>query len=376
MTSPIRDDRDLSAAVHSWLSELDGPAPDRGQQIGRIMGQVQAISQRRRLWPRNPFGRGAVGAVTTESETAVVPANGRTTALLRMRTLSALATVVLVTVSLMWVASRPLQQPLVPAGWPVDPADRGLFEGFASLWAGDGTDLLTTREVYGGDAVHSVLWLDHEEVISGDFAIWNRMRASMGVDPGDSELTRLPDHSSGARRYLLTPASPTAASLAGAACVLWVDEARVARHDCILPTTYESEAPPSMVAPDPTSRAAREVLTAAFTDALSASDREAVEVVVSPEITHHVLSANQVYTLEGIDEYWNVLGFGGPGTSVNVDLPAFEGELRWANFSDVSTGTLCVFEARAGLITGHDCIVPSTTTVPVGLTEIGTPPGT
>ena len=96
--------------------------------------------------------------------------------------------------------------------------------------------------------------------------------------------------------------------------------------------------------------------------------------MIALDVTHHVLSTNQVYTLEGITEYRTVMSLGGTTTLIDVDLPAPEGEVRWANFSRVGTGTLCVFWARDGLITRHDCVMPSTTTVPASLTEIEAPP--
>ncbi len=102
---------------------------------------------------------------------------------------------------------------------------------------------------------------------------------------------------------------------------------------------------------------------------------EPLENLIAPDVAHHVLSANQTYTLEGITEYRSVMSLGGTTTLINVDLPAPDGEIRWANFSQVSSGSLCLFWARDGLITRHDCIVPSTTTVPASLTEIEAPPG-
>ncbi len=50
------------------------------------------------------------------------------------------------------------------------------------------------------------------------------------------------------------------------------------------------------------------------------------------------------------------MSLGGPTAIADVDLPAPDGEIRWANFSNIGTGTLCVFWARDGLITRHDCI--------------------
>ena len=370
MKGRIPDDRDMNAALHSWLTEGDEPTPDRGRQIGRIMGRVDEVRQRRRLWPLNPFGRRAVHDEEAGAEGMVVSAQGRTSALVPARAMTAVALAVLVTASLIWISSRPVEERLLPGGWAVAPSDQALFEGLATLWAGDETDLATTQEVYADDAVHDVLWLDDEEVISGNFAIWSRMRGSDVVDQTEKSAIRLVDSFSGAHRYLLVSAAE-GSSLDGTACVIWMEEEQISRHDCILPLSIESVEPVPMVAPDSSTSAEREALATAFSTATSARDREAVERVVSADVVHHVLSTNQVYTLEGIDEYSRVMSLGGPLMQINVDLPAPVGELRWANFSSVGDGSLCVFWARDGLITRHDCIMPTTTTLPSGLTDVG-----
>jgi hypothetical protein len=43
----------------------------------------------------------------------------------------------------------------------------------------------------------------------------------------------------------------------------------------------------------------------------------------------------------------------------DIDLPAPQGELRWANFSSVGGGSLCVFWAAGEQLVRHDCIVPT-----------------
>jgi hypothetical protein len=374
MTGPIRDDRSMNAAIRSWLTENREPALDRGRQIGRIMDRVDEVGQRRRRWWLDPFGRRAAHAAATGTDEAVDHARGRTGVLVPAGALAAVALVLVVAMSLVWAASRPLEQRMVPASWAVNPADEALFEGFVKLWTGDATDLATTRQVYAEDAALRVLWLDHEEVISGSDAIWMHMRGSASADYTKVGLIPLPDHFSGAHLYLLVPASPDATALAGAACVLWIEDERIERHDCIEPRSFENDAQPRLVAPDPSKSAERKALADAFTAAIAAHD--SLEAFVSPEVAHHVLSTNQMYTLEGITEYRSVMSLGGPNAIADADLPAPEGEIRWANFSDLGSGTLCVFRARDGLIIRHDCILPSTSTVSESLTEIRKPPQT
>ena len=91
-------------------------------------------------------------------------------------------------------------------------------------------------------------------------------------------------------------------------------------------------------------------------------DREALEQAVSPDIIHRVAYDNHDVTHRGIDAYWSVAnqGLAPPEALIpNIDLPAPEGELRWAAFADVGGGTLCTFWAADGQVIRHDCIVPT-----------------
>lgn len=376
MTGPTRDDREMDAILRSWLADDAGPSPDRSGQVRRVMGRVGQVRQRRRLWPLIPFGRRAAAGAAGGADASVAPASiasthGRTAVLIPVRALAAMALVLVVTMSLVWAASRPVERRF-SAGSMVDPDDQALFERLVTLWAGEETDLDRSKQVYADDAVYQALWLDDEDVTSGSTAIWRHMRASMAVDFADLKPIRLPDHFSGAHRYLIVPASRDANPPTGGACVLWIEDEQIARHDCILPVSIESDEQPTLLAPDPSTSAERKELAAALTQALS--QHEPLGPLIAPDVAHHVLSTNQIYTLEGITEYRSVMSLGGPTTIIDVDLPAPDGEVRWANFSQLGAGTLCVFWARDGLITRHDCVTPSTTTVPASLTEIETPP--
>jgi hypothetical protein len=156
--------------------------------------------------------------------------------------------------------------------------------------------------------------------------------------------------------------------------VLWVRDERITRHDCILPSAFDDADWPAMRFPDTRAAAERERLTAAITLAQDTMDRAALAEVTSPDIEHHVVSKNQVYTLEGMDEYWWMMKSAPPELYANVDLPAPEGEVRWANVTNVGDGSLCVFWAEGGRVTRHDCIVPGETTVPPTLTQVVGPP--
>ena len=373
MTSPQRDDREMDAILRSWLVDDAGPSPDRRGQVRQIMGRVDQVRQRRRFWPLIPFGQRAEASAADGAEASVVPTHGHTSVLVPAGAMSVVVVAVLLSVSLLWVASRPVEQQLVPAGWPVDPADRALFKGFVALWDGEDADLATLQGVYAEDAQLRLLWLDEEEVVSGQVAIRERIR-ELAPTRTERDLVRLEDHFSGARRYLLTPAASGSTPLAASACVLWIEADKVRLHDCILPASSKSTEPLELDMPDASTSAQREALANALTVALAA--HEPLEALIAPDVAHHVLSTNQMYTLEGITEYRSVMSLGGTTTLIDVDLPAPDGEIRWANFSKLGSGTLCLFWAKDGLITRHDCIVPSTTTVPASLTEIEAPPRT
>lgn len=374
MTSPMRNDQDLDVAVRSWLRENDEPTPDRNRHIGRIMGRVDETRQRHRLWPLNPFGRRAVHSATgTEGVEPI--ASGGTAILAPARVLAVLALALMVTTGVAWLASQPRSLPLSAGETGVDAADQVLFDRLGSLWAGEETDLQTTLETYAEDAVHHVLWLDHVEVVRGATDMWQRMRQSAIVDQSSSRPIRLPDSWDGSHRYLLAPAEGAESSLTGTACVVWIRDERITRHDCVLPASFDAAAWPTMVFPDQAAQAERERLLAAVRGAQEDLDRAALAEVTSPDIEHHVISKNQVYTLTGMDEYWWMMTTGGPPQLyATVDLPAPAGELRWAHAVSVGDGALCVFWAKDGVITRHDCIVPEITTVPATLTQIVEPP--
>ena len=343
----------MKNTVRGWLREDGEPTMDRNRQVGRIMGRVDETKQRRRLWPLNPFGRRAVHSATGASG-AVAATGGRSAAHAPMRLMTAVVVMALVSMGLVYVAVRPSDPFQSPAAMPVDPRDEALFERMTGLWIGSDSDLTTALEVYADDAVHTVLWQDDVERISGNLSIWNRMQASTIVKQRDEQRIRLPDAVEGAHRYLVvTPGSD------GTACTFWIEDARIARHDCILPMSL-GDAPPPFAVTDSSAAAAREELAAVVNQGW-AGDDIAMEQSISADIVHHVALENHAYTLKGLDQYQSVVTAGGPQVlTPAIDLPAPEGELRWTDFSDIGGGTLCIFWARDDQVVRHDCIVPTT----------------
>ncbi len=167
---------------------------------------------------------------------------------------------VLLSVSLLWVASRPVEQQLVPAGWPVDPADRALFKGFVALWDGEDADLATLQGVYAEDAQLRLLWLDEEEVVSGHVAIRERIGE---LEPTRTECGPVPT------RGPLLGRSPVPADTGRqwfdsarqrAPVCLWIEADRVRLHDCILPASFGDTESLRLDMPDASTRAEREAL--------------------------------------------------------------------------------------------------------------------
>ena len=55
-----------------------------------------------------------------------------------------------------------------------------------------------------------------------------------------------------------------------------------------------------------------------------------------------------------------------------IDIPADEGEWRWAGFGTLGGGTACLFRAVDGQLVRHDCLLPETSSdarAPVGLAD-------
>lgn len=82
----------------------------------------------------------------------------------------------------------------------------------------------------------------------------------------------------------------------------------------------------------------------------------------------------QVYTPDGVHTatYYDLTTeFAGPseiaslvGTSIEligprIDIPAADGEWRWASFTSLAGGTACLFRAGDGMIMRHDCVLPT-----------------
>ena len=90
-----------------------------------------------------------------------------------------------------------------------------------------------------------------------------------------------------------------------------------------------------------------------------AGETELLGDVYAPEGVHTATFYDRTREYTGPDEIAAVTGFGtieliGP----RIDLPAADGEWRWASFASLGGGTACLFHAVDGLMVRHDCVVP------------------
>lgn len=354
----LPDDRDLEPMVRSWMRDDPDRPADRNRQIGRIMGRVDETRQRRGPWRFLPFGR-ARGRIDTADDDLYVTSRGGFAG----SVMAAVAVIALVFTGLSFLLSRPGAAPLAPGAAPspshmpqatAEPADLALTERLAALWSGQPLSLDDVRGVYAEDAVHTALWQDEVERFVGQEEIRQRIRLSRAVIGG--EWIRLPDARRGEHRYL-----GGTTNLGGIACVLWIRDARVSRHDCILPQSSTWSTPEFQPA-SPESLELWATIKQDFRHGWADGDREAIERVVSPDIVHRVAMDDHDYTLRGIDMYMDVMAWGSgvpEEQAPPIALAAPEGEARWTDFSGVGGGSLCTFWARDGLIVRHDCVVPT-----------------
>ena len=355
----VPDERDMDQVVRSWMREDEEHPADRNRQVGRIMGRVDETHQRRGAWRFLPFGRGAK-RIDEHDEELYVGA-GHAVAMRRgVSSAMALAAVaVLIVIGAAFVTLIPRYAEVSPGaarspGPTIHPDDVAFLDRFDGTWSGAGTTLNDVSAVYAEDAVHTTLWLDGVERFTGWLEIWERIKESERV-AGSRNWIRLPDADGGEHRYLTVTEN-----LGGIACVFWIRDELITRHDCILPSTSYS---PAMPMYEPAAEGwfeTREAIFEDFTPGWGSKDRTLIEATTSPEIVHHVAYDYQESTLTGIDQYMSVMGQGEPQQLADpVPLPAPEGDHRWTDFSGVGGGSLCTFWERDGRIIRHDCIVPT-----------------
>ena len=90
-----------------------------------------------------------------------------------------------------------------------------------------------------------------------------------------------------------------------------------------------------------------------------AGETELLAEVYAPEGVHTATFYDLTTEYVGPEEIGRVAGAGmieliGP----RIDIPAADGEWRWASFASLGGGSACLFRAVDGQIVRHDCVLP------------------
>jgi len=209
------------------------------------------------------------------------------------------------------------------------------------------------REVYAADAVHTATFYDRTDVHEGVEAIAG-VAAMEGTINAVAPRVDIP----AAAGYRWAGFSDSAG---GTVCLWRAFDGRIERHDCLLSANGSESRPPAGLADGSGAAAIDEILvrlTPAWGGGLE--DLEALEAVYAPDAVHTVRFLNRTMRYEGPEAIYAVARNGEPfgfiGDRVEFEAPA--GELAWAQANDIMGGTVCLFRAREGMITRHDCLLP------------------
>ena len=92
-----------------------------------------------------------------------------------------------------------------------------------------------------------------------------------------------------------------------------------------------------------------------------AGETDLLAEVYAPDGVHTATFYDLTREYVGPDEIAKVVGQGDINQiTPRVDIPAPEGEWRWADFIDLAGGSTCLWRAVDGQIVRHDCLVPET----------------
>ncbi|MGD8485806.1 MAG: hypothetical protein PVG27_00445 [Chloroflexota bacterium] len=100
---------------------------------------------------------------------------------------------------------------------------------------------------------------------------------------------------------------------------------------------------------------------------------ELLSEVYAPEGVHTATFYDRTNEYTGPEEIDLVAGSGGIElVGPRIDIPAADGEWRWAGFASLGGGTACLFHAVDGQLLRHDCVLPEhsfDSRNPVGLAD-------
>lgn len=93
-----------------------------------------------------------------------------------------------------------------------------------------------------------------------------------------------------------------------------------------------------------------------------AGETELLAEVYAPDGVHTATFYDRTKEYAGPDGIEPVASWGDGVEAIGprIDIPATDGEWRWASFASLGGGTACLFHAEDGQIVRHDCLLPET----------------
>jgi hypothetical protein len=217
-------------------------------------------------------------------------------------------------------------------------------------WDGE-TELLA--EVYAPEGVHTATFYDRTNEYTGPEEI-ARVAGYGGIELIGPRI-EIPS-AEGEWRWA------SFASLAGGtACLYHAVDGLMVRHDCLLPERSAGNRPKVGLGDADTSAAIDEIVARLDGTWGSGTTVEALAEVYAPDAVHSARFLNRTTTYTGPVEIISVAGGSTVIDSIGqrVDFEAPEGELAWAETNSLAGGSICLYRAVDGMITRHDCFVPT-----------------
>jgi|GEM_PF-3731341 len=85
---------------------------------------------------------------------------------------------------------------------------------------------------------------------------------------------------------------------------------------------------------------------------------ELLAEVYAPDGVHSATFYDRTNVYEGPGEIVRIVGYGRPeSVAPRIDIPAADGEYRWADFLSLAGGSACLWRAVDGQITRQDCLL-------------------
>jgi hypothetical protein len=224
----------------------------------------------------------------------------------------------------------------------------------ARAWSGE-PELLA--EVYGSEGVHSATFYDGSNVYTGADEIAAVAGSSFGPPQRIGPQIEVPA-TEGEYRW-----ADFYGMGGGTACLWRVADDMIVRHDCLLSEKRMDSRPVAELSDGSRSAEIDEVLERLDPSWGPESSLEALAAVYAPDAVHSARFLNTTRSYEGPAEIMAVASGGGTISQIGprMEFATPEGELAWAQVSDVAGGTVCLFRAVDGMITRHDCLLPIST---------------